>query len=607
MNFTSFYNNLYLEKQLSYNIPEDKEKLMYDFYTLSYLSQFNLLNNTGPKVSGFGEVMKTPTMRRELDLDTIENFRDIKKTLLDHLKKHMLNAVLFAISAEFRHIFANNNNKRLVEFFEERNADDFIRDYAITYKSLNTDFGDFLKVKNKRTLKRYQQDNRGYLDSYTAVKQTDIAESRFIELAEESFLKLNWSSSYGGKPWANICSGWTRLFEAKNESALFVAIDHIYDLQHNTDTVFNKLKSYYKDGGYKWIKNALDHKANLRNPYELLDKSSGTIRVLAKKILKSEGFEGWEDYLRSKGILPKKETENNSKPFDEWQVGDIVKCINPGSNRSLQKNKEYKITKTDVVEGDEYVHLDIPGTQVFLASRFEWVSSSEGKDKQHSEWKKGDIVEMKAGYKYSGTKFKIIDKYSSYDSSESFLDLEAVDGSGGLTGLSSKLFDWVGEKAKRFKKVSNSSTNKTKTRYDFQIGDIVTVKDPTYTMIGKPGEQFEVTGFSRNGRYLHITSLLNNFTHKGWLATRFKKVRASSKPEKTTSTEDFKVGDIVMAEYIDYYRYFKITNISDHGMITIDEIDDSETTIMKNFANYPMKEFKKDFKKLHPDHDFFKI
>ena len=82
-----------------------------------------------------------------------------------------------------------------------------------------------------------------------------------MKLMEELFLNADWESGYGGKAWADICKGWTRLYNAHSDGDLIVAIDHIYDLQHNSDTVFNKVQSYEINRRYDWLKNALNLKA----------------------------------------------------------------------------------------------------------------------------------------------------------------------------------------------------------------------------------------------------------------------------------------------------------------------------------------------------------
>lgn len=341
MTFRSFFN-IFTEKYISYNIPQDrfdpdtgeklfgsKEKLMYDFYVLSYLDQFNLDANIGPKTSGMGQIMNTPSSRRELDEDTKESFRDAKKTLLPFLKTSLSNAVFFAVCAEFRHILDANNNKAIVEFFKQLGEEKFIGKYITKYKMRNMSMHHFLTKRTEYNRKRYINDDRGYLDSFKSVKDTGIDSAKFISMAERAFTELSWPSMFGGQAWAGICKGWTMLNRAQSDDNLFVAIDHIYDLQHNTDTVFNKLNIYKKNGEFKWIKQALDHKANLSHPHELLTKCSGTIKVLALRILKSEGFAGWDDFINKTDAEQKKpDTQNNIQPSSSSSTNTTANTSN---------------------------------------------------------------------------------------------------------------------------------------------------------------------------------------------------------------------------------------------------------------------------------------
>lgn len=63
-------------------------------------------------------------------------------------------------------------------------------------------------------------------------------------------------------------------------------IDHIYDLQHNTSTVFDKVQTYAKQGGYEWLMRALDHKAEIKDPREIINLVSSKMRELSTRAIK---------------------------------------------------------------------------------------------------------------------------------------------------------------------------------------------------------------------------------------------------------------------------------------------------------------------------------
>ena len=92
----------------------------------------------------------------------------------------------------------------------------------------------------------------------------------------------------------NIVDAYFRLSSSSSKNQLIVAIDHVYDLQHNTGSVFTKHDSYAKkvqDGPatnkakYGWIQQALDHKRDVKSVKDFLDKVSPQMRKLAQRII----------------------------------------------------------------------------------------------------------------------------------------------------------------------------------------------------------------------------------------------------------------------------------------------------------------------------------
>jgi len=125
----------------------------------------------------------------------------------------------------------------------------------------------------------------------------------FMRIAKILFLKADWNESYGGKSWADIADAYGRLDSATNKNQLIVAIDHVYDLQHNNGSVFTKNSDYAKKTtvissmGYKsekldfsWIQKALDFKRDLKSMTELLDKVSPQMKKLAARVIKIKGM-----------------------------------------------------------------------------------------------------------------------------------------------------------------------------------------------------------------------------------------------------------------------------------------------------------------------------
>jgi transcription antitermination factor NusG len=314
-----------------------------------------------------------------------------------------------AVSAEFRHIFAQNSPKEIITFFKENFGEDgeaFIKDYAKRYKITSTGFSEF--DSPQRDDARYEEDRSSYKDSYNAlkyaIKNSTSSVSDFMEMASKSFDELAWSSSYGGRPWANIAKGWTRLDEAENLNDRIIAIDHAYDLQHNTDTVFNKIKAYYKaNSGYSWIKLALDKKAEIRNMYEIFSDISSGLKPMASAIIKDttgDTLELWrkkQDPNFGKEVPPKYDV----KP-DEFKIGDTVKIISDGSYRGMNAViKDYSNGKYHLYDFTD------DGTPAFEGMNV--VAKAKDIEKVYN-YKLGDKVKINNTYnKYNGEIGEIVE------------------------------------------------------------------------------------------------------------------------------------------------------------------------------------------------------
>ena len=205
----------------------------------------------------------------------------------------------------------------------------------------NKELKDFQSTRNIEN-PELQVQNQGYKTSYQAakkaIKETGGNVIDFSRMAGDAFKDLNWSTSYGGKKWAEIAKGYIDLRQSLNnynpeapspssESAekLIAAIDHAFDLEHNTGTVLNKVK-YFDDKGYDWIKTALDYKRD-NNMYDIASKASSDMRKLGLEVLKVAGMQ--EKQLKkvpAEAGIPKKKiklTGVTSKKFKGEHIKDL--------------------------------------------------------------------------------------------------------------------------------------------------------------------------------------------------------------------------------------------------------------------------------------------
>jgi len=247
-----------------YTVSSDKEKLLFDFYVLNFIKTSNLNPlSKGSVASFFGDSQ-----------DVTSLIEDAERKLLPRLKKDLLDAVFYAICCEMRHAdleyMFNSSDVKTQQF-----------PLLKKYKQVQPDDYDW----------GYEDDDemfQSYREAYEAAKKIGATQNpkEFVSECVVAFTSGAFDADYGGKAWRNICDAWLRLYNATKLSDIYVAIDYVYHLQHNTDSVFNKVKEYYKSGYINWLSAALDFKYNIKNIREILPYCSSDMRKIAQKAFK---------------------------------------------------------------------------------------------------------------------------------------------------------------------------------------------------------------------------------------------------------------------------------------------------------------------------------
>lgn len=339
MNFKLFFE---IFGSFFYSVPSDKEKQMYDFYMLANLRgvenkrniiQFGGVAGNKPyyEPGGFdpGEL---ETEEKQLDY----MLEEVADKLLPYLKEEFLKVLLEAISGEVADSLYFNEPYILELIVEKESPSDvenfkkFIQklvDYMEPTKDHYEDdkYNDFDKwnsdddsddYNSKKRDARFNADTFGiFKRKINGSKAAEIAEScfpnidSFIRVAKIVFLKADWMENYGGPNWANITGAYIKLKYASGKNQLIIAIDHVYDLQHNTGTIFTKNPNYAKESkvtvksglfgepfrkklepNYTWIQKALDFKRDLKSVRELLGKVSSGMKTLALRVIKNKNI-----------------------------------------------------------------------------------------------------------------------------------------------------------------------------------------------------------------------------------------------------------------------------------------------------------------------------
>jgi len=167
-----------------------------------------------------------------------------------------------------------------------------------------------------------------------------------------AFRDLKWVAQYGGEPWVNIVLATKNLVKAESDREIISAIDHTIDLQHNTGTVFNKLKGYSEGR----IKKLLDAKAR-EHPLTYGTKYCSTdvkdmlkyfFRNLEKQEIKEKSFKIWSAFYQSDDVL------NNSIDINKTVESLMKAFLEYHSDKDIKPNILFY-----VVDEEEYIPIYI--------------------------------------------------------------------------------------------------------------------------------------------------------------------------------------------------------------------------------------------------------
>ncbi len=295
MNFKTLDFNPINEKiSFNYKIPKNKEQLMYDFYLLTSLPLWGLDGSAKRAPVAEGPAMQLLA-------------KDAQKKLVKYLKDDLLSVVHFAVASEFRHAYAFTMIDGMEHAIGKTNSNKYISNISAIEKGWRANYDYEMAKHYKKEIRHYLEwyvddkfwDNIGRTMSYNASNKMG-SPKKFIELALKTFTLPMWNSDYGGKAWHNIAKGWLKLNSSTNYNDMVVYIDHVFDLQHNTDSVLNKSKSYADTyGTYTWIGTALEAKKHATNLHELVNKASPTLKSFAARVIKAATGDTFDKWAKS--------------------------------------------------------------------------------------------------------------------------------------------------------------------------------------------------------------------------------------------------------------------------------------------------------------------
>jgi len=270
-----------------YIVPKCKREQLFDFYALTMFSPRCLTNE-----------------------DDIDYFTRAKQDIINHNRNTFINALKDSVSCELWHVprrakeYYNTKYNPNYDMNEEK-FNDWLNVIKNTFTNKEIDFFDNVVMPKRKEHGDIKYDRRIVLFNKYFSDPSKIA-----SLGIRSFGKLRWSDDFGGKNWYNISKALSFLIESRTINDRMVAVDHAYDLQHNTNTAFNKTPEFAIDGDYEWLKIALDKKYNLVEPHEILSHVSHQLRRPLARVFKYLYNKTYESYIEEDRIRKEKRIDS---------------------------------------------------------------------------------------------------------------------------------------------------------------------------------------------------------------------------------------------------------------------------------------------------------
>ena len=201
----------------NYDLPKDPEKMLYDFYFMvGYLYKDASKEAIDPY---FIQKSNNEIVQREYAEK--KNIQLSVETCVNKLREHMIKAVTFSLSCEFRHVFDGHvsNIEKGIAKIPPKYAQ-FFNDYAFLFKGSgyikNSSYIDRPSTYIKRSSFRKELGNEEIRkQSFAAVRKamkdlnfsyTDFAEAIYAYNPD----LFDWSGAFGGRAWMKIATECTR-------------------------------------------------------------------------------------------------------------------------------------------------------------------------------------------------------------------------------------------------------------------------------------------------------------------------------------------------------------------------------------------------------------
>ena len=337
-------SNFLTEAAVNYKIGSgNPEKMLYDFYVLSFISTINLSPEKA-KTGTFGDIGFQGGFLSKSDRvkEDIEYAQDV---LLPVLREKLTKGLFVSICAEIRHIKDRPQNYANTPLATSKVFRDYYRTYTLLDKGVPKEFEPTRLREPKGATPNAVSYKKSYQAAIKAIKDQNSTPYEFVKLCKYAFENMSWAPSYGGKNWGNICGGYLLLVDAKSKDQVSVAIDHAYDLEHNTGAALNKVKDFYIVDSkgrpdFDWMGDALDLKRDATSMKKLIDRCSGDMKRLALQAMALSPI----DYMKKKTPAPEAVMQQKAQAVG----GEYVEAFNEGAPKKYRVKTETKEKKASL-------------------------------------------------------------------------------------------------------------------------------------------------------------------------------------------------------------------------------------------------------------------
>lgn len=244
----------FAESIQKYAVPASPIALFYDFYVLSYIASLNIdVASSKYKGTFLGD-----------DDELKAQILEAEHKILPLLKQKLLYCIKDNIYEELGYIYRTT--------------------------ILKGEAGEAIRRKDFNAINRIFTDPKNVFLYAKATNKNALTDDIRMRAAHSIFLAPGWDANYGGKKWAAIVEGYDKLLQSNTKKSMYVAIDHVFDLQHNNGSALDGCIEFKDERlEHSWLQYALNKKSGVANIGELFKHASSDMKKLAYRVLKFAG------------------------------------------------------------------------------------------------------------------------------------------------------------------------------------------------------------------------------------------------------------------------------------------------------------------------------